>query len=235
MEACPRNIWSAKSLTQSERRDGQIFSTLHHFSPLSHYTKLVSALSIKFPSAIRLILAFHTDTYGTSDRTSSRFRIRYVIFSTTYGLTLRLTLMMLRRTWCKGREIERAYKPGSVPFDTVTTIPLRRMSPSACSDLPESWREPRPLQCSTLPYLVLLQVGFTLPPTLVGAVRSYRTISPLPAHEALGGIFSVALSVDSRPPGVTWHFALRSPDFPLCVTRVAHSGRPARSPSSVTG
>ncbi len=30
----------------------------------------------------------------------------------------------------------------------------------------------------------------------------------------LGGMFSVALSVGSRPPGVTWHPALRSPDFP---------------------
>lgn len=36
------------------------------------------------------------------------------------------------------------------------------------------------LQCSILPYLVLLQVGFTVPPALAGAVRSYRTISPLP-------------------------------------------------------
>ena len=46
-----------------------------------------------------------------------------------------------------------------------------------------------------------------------GAVRSYRTISPLPVKT--GGIFSVALSVGSRLPGVTWHLALRSPDFPL--------------------
>jgi len=30
----------------------------------------------------------------------------------------------------------------------------------------------------------------------------------------VGGLFSVALSVGSRPPGVTWHPALRSPDFP---------------------
>jgi len=45
------------------------------------------------------------------------------------------------------------------------------------------------------------------------AVRSYRTISPLP--ESSGGIFSVALSMDLRPPGVTWRFALWSPDFPL--------------------
>ena len=30
----------------------------------------------------------------------------------------------------------------------------------------------------------------------------------------LGGVFSVALSIGSRRPGVTWHPALRSPDFP---------------------
>jgi len=49
------------------------------------------------------------------------------------------------------------------------------------------------------------------------AVRSYRTISPLPATLSLvraGGIFSAALSVGSRPPGITWHPALWSPDFP---------------------
>lgn len=32
---------------------------------------------------------------------------------------------------------------------------------------------------------------------------------------AAGGIFSVALSVGFRLPGVTWHPAHRSPDFPL--------------------
>jgi len=45
------------------------------------------------------------------------------------------------------------------------------------------------------------------------AVRSYRTISPLPG-QSLGGIFSVALSVGSRPPGVTWRLCPWSPDFP---------------------
>jgi len=33
----------------------------------------------------------------------------------------------------------------------------------------------------------------------------------------LGGLLSVALSVDSRPPGVTWRSALWSPDFPPAV------------------
>ena len=49
------------------------------------------------------------------------------------------------------------------------------------------------------------------------AVRSYRTFSPLPicAEAQTGGLFSVALSVGSRRPGVTWHLAQWSPDFPL--------------------
>jgi hypothetical protein len=51
------------------------------------------------------------------------------------------------------------------------------------------------------------------------AVRSYRTISPLPHKK--GGIFSVALSVGSHLPGVTWHFALWSPDFPPFVKQRA--------------
>jgi len=36
-----------------------------------------------------------------------------------------------------------------------------------------------------LPYLVLLQAGFAVPPGVTtGAVRSYRTLSPLPASLA---------------------------------------------------
>ncbi len=38
------------------------------------------------------------------------------------------------------------------------------------------------------PYLVLLQVGFTVPPALAGAVRSYRTFSPLPIPGTTDGI-----------------------------------------------
>ena len=67
--------------------------------------------------------------------------------------------------------------------------------------------------------LVLLRVGFTKPsesPRLL--VSSYLTVSPLPRDEfrgtAHGGLLSVALSLASRPVGVTDHSALRSPDFP---------------------
>ena len=60
------------------------------------------------------------------------------------------------------------------------------------------------------------------------AVRSYRTLSPLPAPEVdvrdLGGLLSAALSVGLRRPGVTWHSALWSPDFP---PPVALTGTPA--------
>ena len=69
-------------------------------------------------------------------------------------------------------------------------------------------------------YLVLLRVGFTVATTVTSrAVRSYRTVSPLPASRIvdardIGGLLSVALAVGLRPPGVTWHHALWSPDFP---------------------
>jgi len=54
-----------------------------------------------------------------------------------------------------------------------------------------------------------------LPPArcaLTAPFHPYR--SPEMNQEDLGGIFSVALSIGSRRPGVTWHPALRSPDFP---------------------
>jgi len=115
-----------------------------------------------------------------------------------------------------------ATQGGSRPVSRVlsgTVIHLGRTSPHASSDLPGSRRGPRraALSRGSPPYLVLLRVGFTLPPRLRGA----RCALTAPFHPYLapprggaGGIFSVALSVDSRPPGVTWHPALRSPDFP---------------------
>ena len=55
-------------------------------------------------------------------------------------------------------------------------------------------------------YLVLLQSGvYNAAFVTKYAVGSYSTISPLPI---IGGIFSVALSVGSRLPGVTWHSTL---------------------------
>ena len=94
-----------------------------------------------------------------------------------------------------------------------------------------------------LPYLVLLRVGFTLPPVLP-PVRCALTAPFHPylvssrtytAHTARvrGGLFSVALSVGSRPPGVTWHPALWSPDFPPPRIETA-TARSTPAPHSVT-
>ncbi len=92
-----------------------------------------------------------------------------------------------------------------------------------------------------LPALLFgLAPGGVYPATDVAtsAVRSYRTISPLPAKA--GGIFSVALSVGLRLPGVTWHLALWSPDFPPFVktatiqpTLVAYDNVPPQSVQAI--
>ena len=107
---------------------------------------------------------------------------------------------------------------GSRPISRVlswTIIHLGSASPQTSSNLPGNPRGPR-VPFGMFLYLVLLQVGFTVPRNVATrAVRSYRTLSPLPAPKRLGGLLSVALSVGSRPPGVTWHLALWSPDFPL--------------------
>ena len=70
-------------------------------------------------------------------------------------------------------------------------------------------------------YLILLRVEFTLQPAVTsGPVRSYRTLSALPvlAERAIGGLLSAALVVGLHRPGVTWHPALWSPDFPPPLT-----------------
>ena len=63
-------------------------------------------------------------------------------------------------------------------------------------------------------FLFGLAPGGVYPATRVttSAVRSYRTLSPLPAEA--GGLLSVALAVGLRPPDVIWHPVLWSPDFP---------------------
>ncbi len=72
---------------------------------------------------------------------------------------------------------------GSRPISRVLSwaiIHLRGLSPDPCSSLPERTRGPR----STRSYLALLRVGFAEPRDVAArAVRSYRTISPLPVPE----------------------------------------------------
>jgi hypothetical protein len=108
---------------------------------------------------------------------------------------------------------ESADKPGSVEdsHSSGTRVAARLKRPTR-----EHARAARRSRNCLFPYLVLLRVGFTMPLMLPPA----RCALTAPFHPYLprvrrgGGIFSVALSVDSRPPGVTWHPALWSPDFP---------------------
>jgi hypothetical protein len=48
-----------------------------------------------------------------------------------------------------------------------------------------------------------------------GALLPHHFTLTCTARKQPGGIFSVALSMGSRPPGVTWRPVRRSPDFPL--------------------
>ncbi len=107
-----------------------------------------------------------------------------------------------------------------------TVIHLGCLSPSTSSNLPGSSAG------HAIGSLFGLAPGGVCPAIAVtnNAVRSYRTFSPLPKINAgvkLGGLFSVALSVDSRLPGITWHLAHWSPDFPpyVAVERLSSSLR----------
>ena len=64
-----------------------------------------------------------------------------------------------------------------------------------------------------------------------GAVRSYRTISPLPPirsdRNGLGGVFSVALSLGSPPPGVTRHRISVEPGLSSPRAKLGAAARPS--------
>ena len=120
----------------------------------------------------------------------------------------------LRRD-CSG---ESACKPGSVPpqNEAAATIHLGHASPHVSRDLPGNAAQAAPAEgiggspirsCS----------GWGLPCRRHccrrGALLPH--LFTLTSRRTRGGIFSAALSVGSRLPGVTWHPALRSPDFPL--------------------
>src|ERR1700731_3289964 len=57
------------------------------------------------------------------------------------------------------------------------------------------------------------------------AVRSYRTVSPLPRENTRGGLFSVALSLGSPPPAVSRHRISVEPGL-------SSSGLPRQRPSN---
>jgi len=141
----------------------------------------------------------------------------------------------------------------------AAAISLGRSFPTGSSTLPGAGHEPGRL---IAPYLGLLAVGFAVPRLSPGrAVRSYRTVSPLPvkrcrvwapptiyidrspwlvgaAHPtaaSIGGLFSVALSLGSPPVAVSDHRARPVRTFLPRHVRRAASGRLAHSAASIVG
>ena len=117
-----------------------------------------------------------------------------------------------------------ACKPGSVLGNHSSgihvAVDLKRPTRKRARIGATPSRLPSSLRWALLPYLALLQVGFAMPSllpsprcALTAPFHPYRP-SRACACEDLGGLLSVALSVGSRPPGVTWHLIRRSPDFP---------------------
>ncbi len=94
-----------------------------------------------------------------------------------------------------------------------TTIHLGFASPQTSSSLPES----------TVGHSIGFLFGLA-PGGVYHATNCCQSRGALLPHHFnltgslryVGGVFSVALSVGSHLPGVTWRLALRSPDFPPC-------------------
>src|SRR5689334_17339714 len=109
------------------------------------------------------------------------------------------------------RPIRRVLFRAMVARGAATAIHLGRPLLAGSSVLPVHSTGP----VSNVHCLDLLRVGFTEPLQSPGAlVVSYTTVSPLPAAEAAGGLFSVALSRGSPRVAVGHHPALWSPDVP---------------------
>ncbi len=118
-------------------------------------------------------------------------------------------------------------KPSSVPGcpgdDHSSRTPVAR-------GLQRPTRELRTGRPQTLPYLVLLQVGFSKPAmSPLPLVSSYLTLSPLP-WTYHGGLVSEALSLGLPPLGITQHLALWSSDFPPATERRRRSSGLLRGP-----
>ena len=84
------------------------------------------------------------------------------------------------------------------------------------SEQPGSSRRATFVPCGTLPYWLLLQVGFAVP--LESPRARCALTAPFHPYRFPGGLFSVALSCGSPRLAVSQHPALWSSDFPLATS-----------------
>ena len=115
-----------------------------------------------------------------------------------------------------GEPVSRILFPGPFPGAGSMTIPLDARLPGVSSCQPEPPGQGGPAAVSPPPeeeadrprarFLFGIAPGGACHagPVARPPVRSYRTVSPLPPKTG-GGLFSVALSLGSPPPGVTRH------------------------------
>ena len=123
-----------------------------------------------------------------------------------------------------------ACKPGSVHARSVRWMVIHLRCP-----LPDTWcdrpgRRPGKVPaacCGCRPYLVLLPVGFTMPPLLPGA----RCALAAPFHpcccQGRSGLLSVALSLGSPPPDVIRHRFSVEPGLSSPAIIKGSKGRPS--------
>ena len=104
---------------------------------------------------------------------------------------------------CERYKMQAGRKPGSVVDDHLSRpyITVRFLPPL------------RPSGQRSVSYTVLLRMGFTRPPNYPGAGELLPRLFILTRLCGMR-LFSVALSLELPPPGVTRHPALWSPDFP---------------------
>ena len=101
------------------------------------------------------------------------------------------------------------------------------MSPYTFSNLPESNCGPQ----RWIPIWSCSEWGLHCHEPL--PVARCALTAPFHPYLQAGGLFSAALSVGSRLPGVTWHSALWSPDFPLPSRKRTNSDCLVNSPALI--
>ena len=145
---------------------------------------------------------------------------------------------MFQRLQAGAKVAQAACKPGSVPGPRAGGWPFlwdpRRREPRATDpdDRPGNRPAPHPRgRRRRRPYLVLLPVGFTVPPTLPPARCALTApFHPYPqagrSQAPAGGLLSVALSLGSPPPGVTRHRVSVEPGLSSPASRAGAAIRP---------
>ena len=130
------------------------------------------------------------------------------------------------------RVLSRPRKRGGDGHSSGTFVAERLTRPTRAAARKARPAAPANAEAACRSYLVLLPVGFSLPPPLPAArcaltapFHPCRPCRPTSGHgTGLGGMFSVALSLGSPPPGVTRHRASVEPGLSSPRRRASPDG-----------